>query len=370
MVVGARGIPNVEGGSERNAERIFPFVVARGADVEVLCLAGYTDRSEYRGVKLTTMPHVRVLRTDKLAYYVFAWFHALRHRPTSVHLQGIGAAIMVLPYKLAGFRTVARYGSADYLLAKWGRLGKLGFLLAEWQLRFASRVIAVTPKLAERLEARGIKGNVVVIPNAVDPPDHGTDTPNLERLSLKPGSFVLSVGRVTAAKNFKILIEGFLAAKAADPSIEKLVIVGGMDDRRYYASIEHLLGNPDVIMTGRLPGGSFNDLFRNCRFYVNSSVHEGQSNAVLEAIAHRKPVILSDIPENRDLPLADRHFFSIAAPEDVAERIREAWTTPELFQTDPAMFPSWETIANRTFEMYLEGNQVPKLPDRQSSPAT
>jgi hypothetical protein len=114
-------------------------------------------------------PRSNLMKTDKVLYYVAAIFMALRLRPRIVHFQGLGSAIFLWAYKLMGARTVVRYGSADYLVGKWGVLGKLGFLLSEYQLRFADAVIAVTPALAQRLERRGIKGNIHVIANAVDP---------------------------------------------------------------------------------------------------------------------------------------------------------------------------------------------------------
>src|SRR5262245_49889154 len=135
LVVGARGIPNVEGGAEKNAEKIFPLMVEkRGAEVDVLCLEGVTSAEEFRGVKLPRVPNVKMLGTDKLAYALYAPWCALRRRPDVVHFQRLGSAIFLWLYRLSGVRTVVRYVSADYLVGKWGLLGKLGFLWAEWQL--------------------------------------------------------------------------------------------------------------------------------------------------------------------------------------------------------------------------------------------
>ena len=42
MVIGARGIPGVEGGAEKNAEKVFPLLVERGYSIEVVGLNRYT----------------------------------------------------------------------------------------------------------------------------------------------------------------------------------------------------------------------------------------------------------------------------------------------------------------------------------------
>lgn len=351
LVVGARGIPNVEGGAEKNAEKIFPLIVRKGAEVAVLCLSGTTELDEFAGVKLPRMPNFRVLGTDKLAYYAYAPWYALRHRPNVVHFQGLGSAILLWLYHFAGVRTVVRYGSADYLVGKWGLLGRTGFLWAEWQLRLADRVIAVTPALQRRLAERGIRRNVVVIPNAVDPAEPPADTSNLDRFDLHGRPFALAVGRVTTQKNFALLIKAFHRARAQGAGLERLVIVGGLDDRPYVEALRLLL-DTDVILTGRLPRGSFQDLITHCTVFVNSSIHEGHSNAVMEAISYNRPVILSDIPENRDLPLGESHFFRSGDEADLAQKLIEAGRDPAPFATDRSIFPTWPEIAEATYALY------------------
>src|SRR5690606_10216232 len=154
--VGARGIPDVEGGAEKNAEQLFPRLVARGHDVTLLSLANHVRSRSYRGVKLLSAPSVWLLNTDKLFYYLAGMYHAFRLRPDIVHLQGLGAALFLWAYKLMGIRTVVRYGSADYILPKWGLLGRMGFRFSEYQLQFADAVISVSSTLTKRLIAKSI----------------------------------------------------------------------------------------------------------------------------------------------------------------------------------------------------------------------
>src|SRR5262245_38898110 len=196
FVVGARGIPDVEGGAEKNAEKLFPLVAAAGYQVTLVGLKGCVVEGEYRGVQLRQAPSVRVLKTDKLLAYLSAIFMAARLRPDIVHFQGLGSALFLWVYKLMGMKTVVRYGSADYLVSKWGVIGKLGFLLSEYQLRFADAVIAVTPALADRLAKRNVTKNVFVVANAVD-----IEEASHQSAGALSGAYVLTVGRVTAQKN-------------------------------------------------------------------------------------------------------------------------------------------------------------------------
>ncbi|HVW94180.1 MAG TPA: glycosyltransferase family 4 protein, partial [Devosia sp.] len=97
---------------------------------------------------------------------------------------------------------------------------------------------------------------------------------------------------------------------------------------------------------------SFQDLITNCTVFVNSSLHEGHSNAVMEAISYNRPLVLSDIPENRDLPLASHHFFRSGDEADLAARLVEAAADPAAFATDCSIFMTWPEIAEATFALY------------------
>lgn len=358
FVVGARGIPDVEGGAEKNAERLFPLMVERGWNVTLAGIEGQIASGEYRGVRLIAAPAFRILKTDKLAYYATALAIVLKRRPDLVHMQGLGSAIVLAAYKLMGARTVVRYGSADYLLPKWGRIGRAGFLLAEWQLRWADAVIAVTPALADRLAARGISGNVHVIANATDAASEFTDAAGP---ALPPQPYILVVGRVTEQKNVHRLAEGF-ALFALDHPEHTLAIAGGVDDPAYLEQVKSHLSNK-VRLLGRLPRSSLGPLYRGAAAYVNSSIHEGSSNAVLEAISWGCPIILSGIPENRDFRLEDQQYFNAENPRAIADALTRVVADPERFVPDRARFLTWDQVADRTSAIYQRLGLTPAPTD-------
>jgi glycosyltransferase involved in cell wall biosynthesis len=347
-VVGARGVPDVEGGAEKNAEMLFPRVAAAGYDVTLVGLADNIKSDAFKGVRLLKAPRSRIMKTDKLLYYVTAVFMAARRRPRIVHFQGLGSALFHWAYKLMGAKTVVRYGSADYLVAKWGPLGKLGFLLSEYQLRFADAVIAVTPALAQRLERRGIKNNVHVIANAVDAlPAPGSG----EEEGLPAADYVLTVGRVTAQKNVANLIRGYELFARGAVDAPKLVVAGGLDEVEYVEGLRPLL-TERTLLAGRFARSSMGPLYRHAKVYINASLHEGSSNAVLEAISAGCPVLLSDIPENRDFGLPAHCYFNPESPESIAEAIARAIRDPDAFVMDAEKFMTWEAVAARTLEVY------------------
>lgn len=347
FVVGARGVPDVEGGAEKNAEMLFPLVAAAGYRVTLVGLADNIKAETFKGVRLMKAPRSRFLKTDKLLYYVTAVFMALRLRPRVVHFQGLGSALFLWAYKLMGAKTVVRYGSADYLVGKWGLLGKLGFLASEFQLRFADAVISVTPALAERLARRGIKGNVHVIANAADP------LPASDAGAVVDGDYVLTVGRVTAQKNVANLIRGYELFAKGESNPPKLVVAGGLDETDYVQELQPLL-TERTVLAGKFARSAMAPLYRDAKIYINASMHEGSSNAVLEAIGAGCSILLSDIPENRDFGFPDRCYFDPHSPDAIAVALKRALADPQAFVVDPARYLTWEGVAERTLDIYRQ----------------
>ena len=348
FVVGARGVPDVEGGAEKNAEMLFPLIVAGGYQVALVGLEENVRAETFKGVRLLKAPRSRVLKTDKLLYYVTAIFMAARRRPRIVHFQGLGSALFLWAYKLMGAKTVVRYGSADYLVGKWGALGKLGFLISEFQLRFADAVIAVTPALAQRLRRRGISRNVHVIANAADPlPPVGAEAV----ANLPGGDYVLTVGRVTAQKNVANLIRGYELFARGNANAPKLVVAGGLDEQDYVEELQPLL-TKRTLLAGRFARSAMAPLYRRSSLYVNASLHEGSSNAVLEAISAGCAILLSDIPENRDFGLPDHCYFDPHSPVAIADALARALAEPKAFVADRRQYLTWDTVAERTLDIY------------------
>lgn len=347
FVVGARGIPNVEGGAEKNAEALFPRVVASGYEVRLFGLSNHIKMDNYKGVHLVRGAPFWLLKTEKLLYYIQAIAEALRFRPDIVHLQGLGAAVFLWLYKLLGYKVVVRYGSADYLLGKWGFIGKLAFRFCEFQLRFADAIISVAPALTARLHEKGITRNIHDVPNAVDRIEADGAAPTAEE---RP--FILAVGRVTGQKNIDTLIRSFLLFKQQRPDF-RLLVAGGLDDVEYVNSLKELVGG-DVVLLGKMNRGEVAFLLKHCALYTNLSHHEGCSNATLEAIGQNCPILLSDIPENRDMKLQDVIFTDKDDPETIAVRMLHAVSEPDQFRIREAGFLTWDDVAQRTMNIYRD----------------
>lgn len=345
LVVGVRGIPDVQGGVEKNAERLFPLIAGRGWNICVAGMKPFLQTGQYRGLSLWRAPSLGLRTIDRWLYTISTLFKAVRMRPDIVHFIRLESALLLWAYKLIGCKTVIRYG-ADCHARPW--VGPRNWILqcARYQLRWADRIIAVTPALAKNLRASGTVQNVHVIGNALDRADNFPQG----RPAPISGDYILFVGQISQKKNVHSLIAAFRVFARSHPQMQ-LVIVGdwGKGTGRKQISA---LGDERIVMLGSLPRSELAPLYRGARFFVNPSIREGHSNTLLEAISLGCPVLLSDLPENRDLRLNAKHYFSPGDKQSMISALDRAHANPDGFRVSYERFPQWEEIAEQTIAVY------------------
>lgn len=117
--------------------------------------------------------------------------------------------------------------------------------------------------------------------------------------TLAPGqTHFVFVGRLTAIKGLRVLIDAFAAAQARDASL-RLTIVGEGEDRAHLERQAAPLGEA-VRFTGALTQPQVADMLATADAFVLPSFAEGVPVVLMEALASRTPVIstlVAGIPE-------------------------------------------------------------------------
>jgi glycosyltransferase involved in cell wall biosynthesis len=166
-------------------------------------------------------------------------------------------------------------------------------------------VVCVSQAVADGLEGypAGYRDKISVIHNGVVCPALSSRSFAREAFGLNSDDFVfVAIGRLTFQKNYPALLRWFAESKHGH-----LLIAGEGEDR---AVLETIIGGLNLRERVRLLGNvrrpDVGTLLSAADAFLQPSRFEGQSNAVLEAMAAGLPMILSDIPEQREvLAMAD-----------------------------------------------------------------
>jgi len=183
--------------------------------------------------------------------------------------------------------------------------GVLYSLMDRLLLYTPDHLVAVSDKVLRGITAcPGIKSErVSMIRNAVDSaPYHVPDQRDSCRaeFGLIPEQVLLgTTGRLEKVKRYDLLIRGFSSVHAQFPR-SRLMIAGDGTLRRELEKLADDLGIGDaVIWTGFRK--DIPRLLAAMDIYIMSSVNEGLSLSILEAMAAGKPVVITDVGGAREL---------------------------------------------------------------------
>jgi glycosyltransferase involved in cell wall biosynthesis len=177
----------------------------------------------------------------------------------------------------------------------------------------SARLIAVSPAMSRELLRIGIRADrVEVIPNGVAPLPSTSEDDRSVLTHLYAGEgrngVVLFVGRLTKVKRVALLLHAWAATPSRAHAV--LLIVGDGPLRHNLEATAETLGLRDSV---RFVGMQAEVLpfYQAADVFVLPSASEGMSNALLEAMAAGLPVVVSDIPANREVVQDGRNGFLV-----------------------------------------------------------
>jgi glycosyltransferase involved in cell wall biosynthesis len=328
-MIGQKGIPARFGGVETHVDNVATRLAARGHEVWTFCRTRFRpDRLGaktpedyrvidgehwYRGVRLLYRPSFNSKHLDAASHtFLCAVESSLRHSFDIVHFHGIGPSAFAPIPRLFHRKIVTTFHALDWRQVKWGGLATKFLKGGESRgVRCSDGIIAVSRVMQKYVrDTYGV--DAVCIPNGATLPPGPPRKGDIERYGLSGGDYVLAVGRIIRDRGLHYLIDAFKGVVGET----RLVIVGSETPRTSYSDELETMADGRVIFAGDVFGQALEDLYANCAVYVLASRVEGLPITVCEAMAHGRPLLLSDIPENQEVAGDAARYFN---PPDISE---------------------------------------------------
>lgn len=205
------------------------------------------------------------------------------HIPDAIHLHSSKAGFLgrLAAHKFQGKIFYTPHG-ISFIRTDIGRLKRqIFFLLERWiQWYTPSRMIAVSD--AELVNVKRLTEDAVAINNFID-------VSRMPHGSMKESPLVGITGRITEAKNPNL----FNRIASGLPNIKFMWIGDG--------PLRNELTASNIEVTGQLPRTEALKKLTQLSIYLQTSNWEGMPISLLEAMACKLPVIVSDIPAHRNL---------------------------------------------------------------------
>jgi glycosyltransferase involved in cell wall biosynthesis len=207
------------------------------------------------------------------------------------------------------------------------------------ELMATSRAVIVNARcIADELRARhpDSRAKVYALPFAPSPPpDWLIDRPELAAAYRPPGRYFIISNQFWIHKNHRTAFKAFARLRRTNPDVV-LLCTGDTTDSRdpaYFPSIQAELaaaGLSDTVrILGLIPKGAQIELLKGAVALLQPTLYEGGpgGGAAFDAIALDVPVLISDIPVNREINWGRVRFFVTTDDAALALLMEEALAT-------------------------------------------
>lgn len=151
--------------------------------------------------------------------------------------------------------------------------------------------------------------------------------------------FVLSVGSLQPRKNLSRLVSAW---KRLNRSDRKLVLVGECDP--VFADTD-LQADASIVFTGRISDSELSWCYKEAQGFIAPSLYEGFGIPSLEALFCGCPVLVSNIPINKEVIGSAGRYFDPLVESDIAEAIEIAFVQGRTF--DASQFLTRQAILEK-----------------------
>jgi glycosyltransferase involved in cell wall biosynthesis len=205
----------------------------------------------------------------------------------------------------------------------------------------------------------------IYIPYGANVPDIAQPDDRVREFGIKPGKYILFVGRLVPEKGVHHLVRAFEKVQAD----MNLVIVGDNVHDREYVNMLKNTRDPRIRFLGFVYGEAYKQLNSHAYIYVQPSELEGTSPALLSAMGFGNCVLVSDIPENCETIGDAGLTFRRNDEADLALRLQELVDDPELVlqfkrfaQERVAKHYNWDKITDAYERLFyqLQGKLLPE----------
>jgi glycosyltransferase involved in cell wall biosynthesis len=203
-----------------------------------------------------------------------------------------------------------------------------------WVCRGAKQVISVSELQAKGIEKMGVGGEKIsTIPMGIDESFLEVGKHREETLNGQPYT-ILSNRNLLSFYNVSLLIRAIPMVVKEEPNTMFLIAGDGPERENLEREARNFDVSPSVQFLGRVPHEKMPNLLSKVDIYVSTSLYDGTSVSLLEAMGSGAFPIVTDIPANREWIASGQNGFLVPVNEEkyLANRIIDAIRNQSLFE--------------------------------------
>ncbi len=156
---------------------------------------------------------------------------------------------------------------------------------------------------------------IFVIPSPYNKPCKPSEPHDLK----KDEKYIFFLGRLSYWKGTDILID---AAKELEGDIDKIVLVGSIDDKKIFHKLIREM-TPNLLYLGHITNEEREYLYRNAELFVYPARYDGYGIPPVDAVLRNCPILVSNIPVMKEKFMDKDVYFELeGGAKNLADKIR------------------------------------------------
>lgn len=369
--LGTRGIPAKYGGLETFVEEISTHLSKKGFTIFVVCQSDRFYEDEYRNIRRVHFHRLfkSNLTIPVIGDFIGTLYLIIRHnKDIDVYFfTNIGGSIPSIFLRLLGKKIIISSDGVEWrrmnrriTFVPWYQkpiyyiTGNLLFMLEALSCKISMITIADSQAIKTYLEKMHRAKNVIYIAYGARQLDTSNsnlkDKEILKRFGLISNGYYLTVSRIVAENNIDMEIEGFKKSH----STKELVLIGNFHKKDHYSKyLEQIKKDKTNIklLDPIYEQDALKILRKHCYAYIHSYEVGGTNPSLLEQMIFSKPILVYDIPFNKEVVRKGGIYFSDA--ESLSDKIDQLESKRintkekiEILQQQINKKYNWEMVSN------------------------
>ena len=169
------------------------------------------------------------------------------------------------------------------------------------------------------------------------------------------GKIIMSIGRLASWKGFATLIELMPEFLKINPELKLMIVGSGPEEENLRKKIINLKLNDKIIMTGNIDHQELGKYYQAADFWILNTAYEGLSHVLLETLAYKLPVAVTNIGGNPEViqDQVNGLLFEYDNKEEIAAAIKYLEENPD--QCQKFIDESQRTLEKFSFSKMVEG---------------
>jgi len=324
--IGGRGVVSKYSGIESYYEQAGHELARLGHEVTVYCRSYFTPPiTTHNGMRVRRLPTIRCKHLETVVHTLLSTAHAMMADYDVVHYHCLGPALFSFLPRLAGKKTVVTVQGLDWQRGKWGRIASRVLRWGEAAAVSLPDATMVVSHTLQEYYRQQYKRDTIYVPNGATLASRRVPRQLIE-WDLLPDNYVLFLGRFSPEKNCQLLIKAFENTTTS----MNLVLAGGSSHSDAYVKSLRRHESEQIRFLPWVSGTDLEELLSNAALFVLPSELEGQSLALLDAMAAGVCVLTSDIPENKEVVEGAGFTFRRGDQADLEHMLDLLVHNPEL----------------------------------------